>query len=354
MMISCKLEPKMDGVYVHLSSLECRHIYSNNTSSSFTNLLYKQLEFPPHTYECGLVNLTYTPQVKSLLPDKLELIVFAGSSKPAQSLTITVTYNGDFISFCNDISIAVNQLKFEITYNPGLDLVGLNNDSTEYQIEFDKDFSKHLGFNTNIFPPGLTPAVRAPDKYHFIEGMEEEYTFKKSYIPRPTKYTFASKNIKSLSDLILELNKTLESNGIEFKYKIDEDDVTVKFKNTLFIHLRLMPPLSSIFGSPDIFGSPAVILRNVDFGFFSQTHRIICSSDVIKTQFYGSKAYPVLRILDFQDKPITKTFNPIQYIPLSLNIISSIRFSLKDDHLELGAAVESEPTFATLHFRPKK
>lgn len=384
------MEPDMNSLLITLHSKKSLQFFDDNTSSSFTNVLAKNLNFTD--FECALLSLhfhddlrlpeIYTPIEKTgtdFFNKVLEQHIITLYVLKASVTSITKTYPDlvGFLDGCNDTFKAV---QVPITFQPTLEegvvkTIEINFVNTdEYDLILEEKFATVLGFSKKTFPAGKHTSNLAI-REEFFKSFPLTEIFKLKIQKWVTK-RIELDQIKDpdLSALGWAIASAILRERIIISILVDEDKGHLTF-NTFndecvlllnpFLYRKMGIPLNTrISGKKTFPVSPKIIdpynphieeyLSSPNPSGFITSNKIFVTCSLLGINFFEKESLPLLAVLNREvgTKEFTYVPKTPLYLPVSVPEAATIKIQLLNDTLELLPERE-EPTVAVLHFKKR-
>lgn len=380
---------KSDSFTVTLQSNLCTDVYPHNNNYRFRNKL--PYEVNVKGFEVGLVDLYYYDTYQrprnrdeiqiqpsdntpffDLLFSENEVTILDSSSV---NLLVTKYYNEIsrwIVAFNKDLE----KFKFYTHISSTLDAGILKGVVIEFyppddsKLILSEPFKQFLGFTSTILEKGEHPSDGEVD-LEFFKSLERLDTM--GYIRRE-KLTTSTVEIEqvygkpAVNDLAIYISTALGLEGHNVSM-YSKDDVKLEYsiepKSKRFILSKF---LNNYLGLPDYFyfqgeGSinvpPAIVdpvSREVFLLDTQSSSKILVTTDIIGSQFYGKKQLPILAVLNRinnKDSEVQHKMNPMVYKEVERERLSEIEISIRSDTGEY-TSFSRNPTTLTLHFRKVK
>ena len=218
------------------------------------------------------------------------------------------------------------------------------------------EYAQALGFTKAEYPYGKNEAERGPSQALY-DSIDVTLKMNFSIVKEDKEsVTVQEPTIKSVSDLISEMNKSL----IKYKVVFEYDAVNFTYEDsgrggTIVI---LSEFLASLLGIPKgtQFKGPEVsypTYSTINLGLAPSFHAVTCN--IIESQTYNGKLLQVLKLIPFVESQGMYHFkaNPVQYVPIASQAFENIRVQMFDENMKYSVLTHETDTTAVLHMRSR-
>jgi len=353
-------------MYLSLISTDSLGYFPENSSTCFTNILTKDHLFEGN-FEIGLASISFNleekPKMEQVINlDKEDQITL----RVPEVASDTVNINGSedpvlpAETFLNTLTSAVSLLdavKFSLSYDSLSKkftslIVNIANDGF---VELDSNLSKILGFEQSTFTNGRHEAKKPFDE-QLLQSTKAKAAIK--YI----KYIDKKIDIEEPSDDSLDafceaLHKSFRKAGEDVYVTYDEVENFINF-DLKKEHLEFQFPqkISDFLkiNSQYMFTKKVAIQVPPTFEEHSLNH-ILCCTNLIDYQAYGSTEAPIIRIIDIGANSIkgrySVSFSSIQYYPLTSKHFRAVTSTLVVKSAKYY--IDLHPSTLVFHIRQK-
>jgi len=357
------------SLFTTLSSSTSHEYFPENQNNLFTNklvnpILHDQLS---RGLECALTDLYYKPS-----PTPHRDTIF-GHEPDSNKITIVNQLRSDFFVSKNEQKIenfvthcrleakkwGVN-IDFKISFTPEGPRFILIQGSEGYNLRMTTVYARSLGFDKEYYTPGQHEAesVFSQALFDLIDvTIRMDFTL---FNDKTAIVLVQEPEVKTVSDLISEMNKALTTHNIFFIYDGSNFIFNDENEGRQRTMVELSPFISRVFGvpHPKWFIGKQMKLKsydNINFGLDSEFLLVKCN--VTESQYFHGKLSNILKLIE-SPNPSSTAFThvscvPRVYVPVHNENIENIQITLCDENSRPIEMATNSNTTVVLHFRSR-
>jgi hypothetical protein len=390
--------------YITLISNDSLRYYPHNSSSSFTNVLYRSILIDSSVYEVGVSELfmdinSNTANIDDKADEHALTVTndpstFFGISDDDNIITIVKTFTtpikyikrdskitnffDDFKTFLDSRQNSEVKVSLSKTYTFGFawpyTILTVEDPLEQYALQIQESLAETLGFKQYVFPPGI----------YTSEFVQSEEAFTKIPVGDPLTLRFIRQEVvrseikepeeHEVDALIENIVMTLKKEKLNVRMPFDDqknilhvyiegDGIRFTLPTHINTYLGLSPmytfykshdeiDLNHLLSSPTLFIAPMPSIPQVRHEP-SPIRNVLIFSSITEPMLFGSSAYSILRLVSYPEL-INKgghiLFNPVNYQRVKDQDLTEIDITLKSDSFTV-LRKSLLPTVVILHFR---
>ena len=356
-----------ESYYVTVSSSSSHEFFPENLNYDFSNKLVKPIIPDGHgrLLECAIMDLYFNPAI-----DPPKRRVFP-PTEGADEINVVIEYRSElfvskregriqnFVTHCNEEARKWNanfEFKVQGTLEGGKFVLVQNLEG--FELKMSPNYARAMGFlkdsykrgthvGEKLFSQALYDQIDVTDRMNFTMFKDFE-----------NKVKVSEPEVKTVSDLISEMNKSVSSHQCYFIYdgklfSFEDDN-----KGKTGLRVKISPFLSNLFNIPVntwFHGKMSFpTYPNINFGVDTDFQLVTC--DAIENQQFFGKLLNVLRIFPVvgsTGSTVHVKFTPPVYVPVQNQLVENIRITLCDEACRPIVLTPESQTTVLLHFKSR-